>query len=167
MHVFWGMKKLVQLKFVQLLLLNRVKARWSENRAAQGFHFINSFISNYFGPNSQTCTCEVRAAQGRVSRGLTVSNSMKDSDFACGQKTGTVQIAVVPQWDQIFFLKFQCHRNCFLSHFNKYMFLTFPPERFTSRKDLVKLHWYAQSCSISKKTFDLTVTRGTLWSNKV
>ena len=27
MHVFWGMKKLVQLKFVQLLLLNRVKGK--------------------------------------------------------------------------------------------------------------------------------------------
>jgi hypothetical protein len=24
-----------------------------------------------------------------------------------------------------------------------------------------------QSCSVSKETFDLTVTRGTLWSNKV
>ena len=30
-------------KLVQLLLLNRVKARWSKNRAAQGFHYINSF----------------------------------------------------------------------------------------------------------------------------
>ena len=59
-------------KFVQLLLLNRVKARWSKKRAAQGFHYINSFISNFFGPNSKTCTCEVRAAWGRVSRGLTV-----------------------------------------------------------------------------------------------
>ena len=29
-------------------------------------------ISNIFGPNSKTCTCEVRAAWGRVSRGLTV-----------------------------------------------------------------------------------------------
>ena len=62
-------------KFVQLLLLNRVKARWSVNHAAQGFHFINSFISNFFGPNSKTCTCKVRAARGRVSRGLTVLNS--------------------------------------------------------------------------------------------
>ena len=80
MHVFGGMKKLVQLKFVQLFLLNRVKVRWSENRAAQGFHFINSFISNFFGPNSKTCTCKVRAAQGRVSRGLTVQ--LKLSIFA-------------------------------------------------------------------------------------
>ena len=59
-------------KFVQLLLLNRVKARWSEIRAAQSVHFINSFISNFFGPNSKRCSCEVRAAQGRVSWGLTV-----------------------------------------------------------------------------------------------
>ena len=29
-------------------------------------------ISNIFGPNSKTCTCEVRAAWGPVSRGLTV-----------------------------------------------------------------------------------------------
>ena len=48
MHVFWGMKKLVQLKFVQLLLLNRVKAKGSKNCAAQGFHYINSFISFFF-----------------------------------------------------------------------------------------------------------------------
>ena len=59
-------------KFVQLLLLNRVKERWSGNRAAQVFHFINSFISNLFGPNSKTCTWEVRAAWGCVSRGFTV-----------------------------------------------------------------------------------------------
>ena len=45
---------------------------WSENRAAQGFHYINSFTSNIFGPNSKTYTCEVRAAWDRVSRGLTV-----------------------------------------------------------------------------------------------
>ena len=73
MHVFWGMKKLVQLKFVQLLLLNRVKAKWSKNRAAQGFYYINSFSSSIFGPYSKTCTCKVRAAWGRVSRGLTVA----------------------------------------------------------------------------------------------
>ena len=59
-------------KFVQLLLLNRMKAKWSKNRAAQGFHYINSFSSNFFGPNSKTCSCKVRAAWGRVSRGLTV-----------------------------------------------------------------------------------------------
>ena len=29
-------------------------------------------ISNIFGPNSKMCTCEVRVAWGRVSRGLTV-----------------------------------------------------------------------------------------------
>ena len=40
MHVFGGMKKLVQLKFVQLLLLNRVKARCSKNHAAQGFYYL-------------------------------------------------------------------------------------------------------------------------------
>ena len=74
MHVFWGMKKLVQLKFVQLLLLNRVKAKWSKNRAAQGFYYINSFSSNIFGPYSKTCTCKVHAAWGHVSRGLTVVN---------------------------------------------------------------------------------------------
>ena len=50
MHVFGGKKKLVRSKFVQLLLLNRVKARWSKNRAAQGFHYINSFSSNFFEP---------------------------------------------------------------------------------------------------------------------
>ena len=40
--------------------------------AAQDFHFKNSFISNVFGPKSKTCTCEVHAARGRVSRGHTV-----------------------------------------------------------------------------------------------
>ena len=68
-------------KFVELLLLNRVKARWSKNRAAQGFYYINSFSSNIFGPNSKTCTCKVRAAWGRVSRGLTVNGIFKISGF--------------------------------------------------------------------------------------
>ena len=66
-------------KFVQLF---RVKARWSENSAAQGFHYINSFISNIFGPNSKTCTWEVRAAQGRVSRGLNVPLDNLQSSLA-------------------------------------------------------------------------------------
>ena len=48
MYFFWERKNLCSSKFVQLLLLNRAKARWSENRAAQGFHYINSFISNSF-----------------------------------------------------------------------------------------------------------------------
>ena len=82
MHVFWGMKKLVQLKFVQLLLLNRVKARWSKNGAPQGFYYKNSFSSNIFGPNSKTCTCKVRAAWGRVSRGLTVGGKQVRVKFA-------------------------------------------------------------------------------------
>ena len=72
-------------KFVQLLLLNRVKAKWSENRAAQGFHFINSFISNFFGPNSKTCTCKVRAARGRVSRGLTVQRDLSAFNRVSGR----------------------------------------------------------------------------------
>ena len=72
MHVFWGMKKLVQLKFVQLLLLNRVKARWSKNRAAQDFYYINWFSSNIFGPYWKMCNFKVPTACGCVSRGLTV-----------------------------------------------------------------------------------------------
>ena len=58
MHVFGGMKKIVQLKLVQLLLLNREKARWSKNRAAQGFYYINSFRSNIFGPYSRSVQLE-------------------------------------------------------------------------------------------------------------
>ena len=76
---FGERKKSCSSKFVQLLLLNRMKARWLKNRAAQGFHYINSFISNIFGPNSKTCTCKVRAAWGRVSRGLTVYKSLMAS----------------------------------------------------------------------------------------
>ena len=57
MHVLGERKKSSSSKFVQFLLLDRVKARWPEKHAAQGFHFINSFISNFFGPNSKTCTC--------------------------------------------------------------------------------------------------------------
>ena len=37
-------------KFVQLELLNKAKARSSKNRAAQGFHYINSCISNFLDP---------------------------------------------------------------------------------------------------------------------
>ena len=72
---FWERKISCSSKIMQLLLLNGVKARWSENRAAPGFHYINSLISNIFGPNSKTCPCEVHAAWGRVSRGLTVIHS--------------------------------------------------------------------------------------------
>ena len=49
MHVFWGKKNSCSSKFVQLLLLNKVKAR-SKNRAAQDFHYINLFISNFLDP---------------------------------------------------------------------------------------------------------------------
>ena len=56
-------------KFEQLLLLTRMKAKCSENRAAQGFHFRNSFISNIL---DLICTCEVPAARGCISQGLTV-----------------------------------------------------------------------------------------------
>ena len=77
---FFGKRKnLCSSKLVQLLLLNRVKARWSKNSAAQGFYYINSFSPNIFEPYSKTCPCKVRAAWGRVSRGLTVrhNQSMK------------------------------------------------------------------------------------------
>ena len=50
MHVFGERKNLCSSKSVQLLLLNRAKTRLSENRAAQGFHYINSFISNFLDP---------------------------------------------------------------------------------------------------------------------
>ena len=36
-------------------------------------------ISSIFGPNSKTCTCEIRAAWGRVSRGLTVASESSKS----------------------------------------------------------------------------------------
>ena len=51
MHVFWAMKKFVQLKFVQLLLLNRVKGKMIKKHAPQGFYYINWFSSNIFGPD--------------------------------------------------------------------------------------------------------------------
>ena len=82
---FGERKKSCSSKFVQHLLLNRMKARWLKNRAAQGFHYINSFISNFFGPNSKTCTCEVRAAWGRVSQGLTVVQFFREYDFLGAQ----------------------------------------------------------------------------------
>ena len=48
MHVFWGMKKLVQLKFVQLLLLNRVKAKWSKKPCSSRF-LLHKFVQlKYF-----------------------------------------------------------------------------------------------------------------------
>ena len=81
MHVFGERKNSCSSKSVQLLLLNRAKTRLSENRAAQGFHYINSFISNFFGPNSKTCICEVRADQGRVSQGLPVVKTLSCTVF--------------------------------------------------------------------------------------
>ena len=56
-YTFWGeRKKSCSSKFVQLLLLNKVKARWSKNCTAQGFHYINSFISIVFGLNLKMCS---------------------------------------------------------------------------------------------------------------
>ena len=52
-----------------------------KNRASQKIvllklQFIKkSCISNFFGPNSKTCIVKVRAAWGRVSRGLTVQTA--------------------------------------------------------------------------------------------
>ena len=48
-------------KFVQLELLNKAKTRSSKN-INQGFQYINSCISNFFGPYSKTCIVKVRAA---------------------------------------------------------------------------------------------------------
>ena len=44
-------------------------------------------ISNIFGPNSKTCTCEVRAAWVRVSRGLTVPKILEIPHNFFGQST--------------------------------------------------------------------------------
>ena len=49
-------------KFVQLELLNKAKARTSKNRAALGFYYINSYISNFFEPYSKMCIVKFRAA---------------------------------------------------------------------------------------------------------
>ena len=49
MHVFWQKKKLVLLK-IRATFFTRVMAKWSENRAAQGFHYKNLFISNLLDP---------------------------------------------------------------------------------------------------------------------
>ena len=62
MDVFWGMKKLVQLKFMQLLLFDRVKGKMIKKPYCSRFYYINTFSSNIFGTNSKTCTCKVRAA---------------------------------------------------------------------------------------------------------
>ena len=57
-------------KFMQLLLLIKEKALWSNNCATQGFHYMNSSSSNLLGSSLRTSTCKVRAAWGRASRGL-------------------------------------------------------------------------------------------------
>ena len=62
---FW-----TQFKNVQLLLLNRVKARRSKKPCCSKFSLHKFVHLKYFGPNSKTCTCEVRAAWGRVSQSL-------------------------------------------------------------------------------------------------
>ena len=77
MHVFWGMKNSCSSNSCNFCYLIGWKGRWSKNRAAQGFYYINSFSSNIFGPYSKTCTCKVRAAWGLVSRGLTVHGFVK------------------------------------------------------------------------------------------
>ena len=47
MHVFWGMKKLVQLKFVQLLLLNRVKGKMIKKPCCSRFS-LHKFVQLKF-----------------------------------------------------------------------------------------------------------------------
>ena len=48
MHVFWGMKKLVQLKFVQLLLLNRMKGKMIKKPCCSRF-LLHKFVQvKYF-----------------------------------------------------------------------------------------------------------------------
>ena len=50
MHVFWGMKKLVQLKFVQLFLLNRVKGKMIKKPCCSRF-LLHKFLQlKYFWP---------------------------------------------------------------------------------------------------------------------
>ena len=60
-------------KFVQLFLLNKAESKMIKKSCCSRFYYINSFSSSFFGPNSNSCTCKVRAAWGRVSRGLTVA----------------------------------------------------------------------------------------------
>ena len=62
MHVLGGMKKLVQLKFVQLLLLKKGEGKMIKKLCCSRFYYINSVSSNFFGPYSKTCTCKVCAA---------------------------------------------------------------------------------------------------------
>ena len=83
MHVFWGMKKLVQLKFVQLLLLNRVKARWSKNRAAQGFYYINSFSSNILDPIQKRAPARSMQLEAVYLEALLYTQSMRDWKVRC------------------------------------------------------------------------------------
>ena len=56
-------------------------ARRSEKCAAKGFHYMNSFILNFFGPNTKTYTCEVHASRGCVSRGLAVIQFQCESEI--------------------------------------------------------------------------------------
>ena len=70
-------KNLCSSKFVQLLLLNRVKARWSRFSLHKFVHL------KFFGPYSKTCTCKVRAARGRVSQGLTVFIKFSEISNKC------------------------------------------------------------------------------------
>ena len=43
-------------KFVQLLLLNRTESKMIKKSCCSSFYYINSFSSNFFGPNSKTCS---------------------------------------------------------------------------------------------------------------
>ena len=69
---FWERKNSCSSKLVQLLLLNRVKTKRSKKPCCSRFSLHKFVQINFFGPNSKTCTCKVRVAWGRVSRGPTV-----------------------------------------------------------------------------------------------
>ena len=59
-----------------------IKIRASQKNVHLKSIYQKTCISNFFGPYSKTCIVEVRAAWGRVSRGLTVAWNAVDLTFA-------------------------------------------------------------------------------------
>ena len=76
-------------KFLQLLLLDRVKARCSKNRAAQGFHYINSFISNFLDPIQKRAFARSMQLEAMYLEALLYAKLLKSS---CGR---TVLISIL------------------------------------------------------------------------
>ena len=82
------------------------------SRKILGKKVKNSCISKFFGPNSKTCIVKVRAAWGRVSRGLTLCSFLVRM-----LKFVQTKLIILKTWDQPLVSPFHVEKTCFCWNF--------------------------------------------------